>query len=50
MGTYKYWGIFEADTIKHMEMKEKIKRINVSQKNEKSYSRQNSIAGTLSKG
>ena len=31
--TYKYLAILEADTIKQVEMKEKIKR--VSQKNEK---------------
>ena len=42
--TYKYMGILEAETIKQVEMKEK----NTSEEPE-SYSRQNSIAGNLSK-
>ena len=46
--TYKYLGILEADTIKQEEMKENIKK-NSSEEQE-NYSRQNSIAGTLSKG
>ena len=41
--TYKYLGILEADTIKQVEMKNKI------QKELENYSRQNSIAETLSK-
>ena len=44
--TYKYFGILGADTIKQVEMK-KIKQ-NISGKLE-NYSRQNSIAETLSK-
>ena len=45
--TYKYLGILEADTIKHEEMKEKIRK-NISGV-PKSYSRQNYIAETLPK-
>ena len=45
--TYKYLGILEADTIKQVEMKEKFKKI-ISGELE-NYSRQNSIAETLSK-
>ena len=44
--TYKYLGILEADTIKQVEMKEKIKNITGELE---SYSRQNYLAGTLSK-
>ena len=46
--TYKYLGISEADTIKQVEMKQKLKK-SISEEPE-NYSRQNSIAGTLSKG
>ena len=46
--TYKYLGILEADTIKQVEMKERIKK-SISEEPE-NYLRQNSIAGTLSKG
>ena len=46
--TYKYLGLLEAETIKQVEMKEKIQE-RVSQKNQKT-TRANSIAGTLSKG
>ena len=44
--TYKYLGIFEADTIKQEEMTEKIKKeyLGIT----RSYSRQNNIAETLS--
>ena len=45
--TYKYLGILEADTIKQVEMKEKLRK-NISGKLE-SYSRQNYVAETLSK-
>ena len=45
--TYKYLGIFEADTIKQMEMKEKLRK-NISGEPE-SYSRQNYVAETSSK-
>ena len=41
--------ILEADTIKQQEMKEKNKKKSISEVPE-NYSRQNSIAGTLSKG
>ena len=44
----KYLGILKVDTIKQMEMKEKLKR-SISEEPE-NYSRQNSLAGTLSKG
>ena len=44
--TYKYLGIFEADTIKQVKMKSKIKNISGELEN---YSRQNSMAETLSK-
>ena len=44
--TYKYLGIVEADTIKKVEMKEKIKK-NISEL--ESYSRQNYPAETFSK-
>ena len=45
--TYKYLGILEADTIKQVEMKEKIQKeyLRIIE----NYSRQNSIAETLSK-
>ena len=45
--TYKYLSILEADTIKQVEMKDKIKK-NISGELE-NYSRQNSLAKTLSK-
>ena len=45
--TYKYLGILEADTIKQVEMKDKIKK-NISGGLEK-YWRQNSPTKTLSK-
>ena len=45
--TYKYLGILEADTIKQVEMKNRIKR-NISGEIE-NYSTQNSTAETLSK-
>ena len=45
--TYKYLGILEADTIKQVEMKNKILK-NISGELE-NYSRQNSQAETLSK-
>ena len=46
--TYKYLGILGADTIKQVEIiLKKLKSISDEQEN---YSRQNSIAGTLSKG
>ena len=45
--TYKYWGIWEADTIKQVQMKGKLKK-NISGELE-NYSRQNSRAETLSK-
>ena len=45
--TYKYLGILEADTIKQVEMKDKIQK-NISGELE-NYSRQNSLAETLSK-
>ena len=45
--TYKYLAILEADTIKQVEMKEKIQK-NILGKLE-NYSRQNSIAEILSK-
>ena len=44
--TYKYLGILEVDTIKQVEMKEKIKKRNISGELE-SYSRQNYLAETL---
>ena len=44
--TYKYLGILEADTIKQVEMKEFRKNISGELQN---YSRQNSLAETLSK-
>ena len=44
--TYKYLGIFEADTIKPVEMKEKIKSIS---RELESYSGQNYLAETFSK-
>ena len=47
--TYKYLEMLEADTIKQMEMKEKIYNIFISEEPE-NYSRQNSTAGTVSKG
>ena len=43
--TYKYLGILEADTIKQVKMKEKIKNISEPESN----SRQNYVAETLSK-
>ena len=43
--TYKYSGILDADTIKQVKMREKIKK-SISRESE-SYSRQNYIAGTL---
>ena len=46
--TYKYLGILEADTIKQVKMKGKKFKKSISEEAE-SYSRQNSIAGTLSK-
>ena len=46
--TYKYLGILEADTIKQIEMEEKIKK-SISGERE-NYSRQNYFAETLSKG
>ncbi len=46
--TYKYLGILEADTIKQLELKEKFKK-SIPEELE-NYSRQNSMAGTLSKG
>ena len=46
--TYKNLGILGADTIKQMEMKEKIKN-SIAEESE-NYSRQSSIAETLSKG
>ena len=45
--TYKYLGIFEADTIKQVEMKNKIPK-NTSGELE-NYSKQNSLAETSSK-
>ena len=45
--TYKYLGILEADTIKQVEMKNEIQK-NISGELE-NYSRQNSIAETISK-
>ena len=45
---YKYMCILKADIIKQVEMKEKFKK-SISDEPE-NYSRQNSIAGTLSKG
>ena len=42
--TYKYLGILEADTIKQVEMKEKIKKEYLREP--ESYSRQNNRAGT----
>ena len=45
--TSKYFGILEADTIKQKKMKEKLRK-SISGEPE-SYSRQNSIAETLSK-
>ena len=44
--TYKYLGILEADSIKLVEIKKNLKSISVESE---SYSRQNDIAGTLSK-
>ena len=44
---YKYLGILEANTIKHVEMKEKIKKI--SQENQKAMQDKNYVAETLSK-
>ena len=46
---YKYLGIFEADTIKQLEMKEKKLKKSISRERE-SYLRQNYVAETLSKG
>ena len=46
--TYKYLGILDGDTIKQEEMKEKLRK-NDSEEPE-SYSKQNCIAETLSKG
>ena len=46
--TLKYLWILEADSIKQVEMKEKIKK-SISEEPE-NYLRQNSIVGTLSKG
>ena len=43
--TYKYLGIFEADTIKQVEMKDKIKKEYL-----RSYSRQNLCSRNLIKG
>ena len=43
----KYLGILEADTLNQVEMKEKIKKISAEPE---SYSRQNYISATLSKG
>ena len=45
---YKYLGILEAGTIKQVGMKEKIQKKNISGELE-NYSKQNSIAGILSK-
>ena len=45
-----YLRILEDDTIKLVEMKEKIKQKEYLRRIWKFYSRQNSIAGTLSKG
>ena len=45
--TYKYLGILEADTIKQVEIKTKLKK-NISGELE-NYSRQSSLAETLSK-
>ena len=45
--TYKYLGILEASTIKQVEMKEKIRKNTSGEL--KSYSRQNSLAETLTK-
>ena len=45
--TYKYWGILEADTIKQLEMKDKIQKEYLREP--ENYSRQNSQAETLSK-
>ena len=45
--TYRYLGILEADTIKQVEIKNKIQN-NISGKLD-NYSRQNSLAETLSK-
>ena len=45
--TCKYLGIFEADTIKQQEMKEKISK-NISEEPE-NYSRQNYITGIIQK-
>ena len=47
--TYKYLKILEPDTIKQVEMKEKKFLKSISEEPE-NYSRQNSIAETLSKG
>ena len=46
--TYKYLGNLEAGTIKQVEMKEKLRK-SISEELER-YSRQNSLAETLSKG
>ena len=47
--TYKYLGVLEADTIKQAEIKETFLKDYLRKKKE-NYSRQDSIAGTLSKG
>ena len=44
--TFKYLRILEVDIIKQVKMKEKLKE---SRENQKNYSRQNYIAGTLPK-
>ena len=45
--TYKYLSILEADTIKQVEMKDKIQKEYLREP--ENYSRQNSLAETLSK-
>ena len=45
METYRYLGIFEADTIKYAEMKEKIKKENLKRTRKPNY-----IAEILSNG
>ena len=45
---YKYFGILEADTIKHIEVKERIKK-RVSQEAEKNYLKLNYIEGNSRK-
>ena len=46
--TYKYLSILEADTIKQVEMKDKVLK-EYLRRTKKNYSRQNCLAETLSK-